>query len=563
MKTYKALGVTVAATILLSSGGFGVAMSTATIAHAATVQDSARESAVKQTLKDTNAFRASLGLSPLRQAPSIDSVAQKWAETLAAEQSLYHNPNYLDGYPSGWYMAGENVAYGYSSTDVVNAWINSPGHRANMLNPYTHIGIGYAVGANGHAYYVQNFGGYDDVSLPTAVTGLKTTARTTDFTSTWTAQAGVKDYIIKVRRADGSLLTTRTSTTPKATFTGLSPNTTYSVEITTRAVDKALVELRSPVKKFNVTTLDTAAPAPVAAPNAPTGLKASTVTDNAAVLSWVAPTGVVGDITGYTVTVKQTGKTDLTFKTATPTYNLTGLSQNTSYTVQVTATVVGKDKINTVVSPVASATVKTPYSPTYVKVEGPRPNISTVTSDSLTIVWNTPNVVGTLTGYKVTVKEGTTIIKTMYVSSATKSATIAGLKESTAYTLTVQARATAMEGGAKHTNTSAPIVQKTSPAASTVKVSAPASLKAVSGKTSITATWTAPAVTGKLTSYTVTLKQGMTVVKKYYTSSTKATFSNLTANTDYKVEVRANAASANGLHKDSSSLSSITIKTLQ
>ena len=41
--------------------------------------------------------------------------------------------------------AGENIAKGYSTPErVVDAWMNSPGHRANILNPsYTMIGVGY------------------------------------------------------------------------------------------------------------------------------------------------------------------------------------------------------------------------------------------------------------------------------------------------------------------------------------------------------------------------------------------------------------------------------------
>ncbi len=43
-----------------------------------------------------------------------------------------------------WSTAGENIAWGYSSpAAVMTGWMNSPGHRANILNTsYTHIGIG-------------------------------------------------------------------------------------------------------------------------------------------------------------------------------------------------------------------------------------------------------------------------------------------------------------------------------------------------------------------------------------------------------------------------------------
>lgn len=52
--------------------------------------------------------------------------------------------------------AGENIAYGQRTPQaVVQAWINSSGHRANILNAsYTHLGVGYV--ADGH-YWTQMF----------------------------------------------------------------------------------------------------------------------------------------------------------------------------------------------------------------------------------------------------------------------------------------------------------------------------------------------------------------------------------------------------------------------
>jgi uncharacterized protein YkwD len=52
--------------------------------------------------------------------------------------------------------AGENIAKGYRTAEtVVNGWMNSPGHRANILNStYTHIGVGYVSKGN---YWTQMF----------------------------------------------------------------------------------------------------------------------------------------------------------------------------------------------------------------------------------------------------------------------------------------------------------------------------------------------------------------------------------------------------------------------
>src|SRR6185295_2218657 len=68
-----------------------------------------------------------------------------------------------------WRALGENIAYGYSdAASVVNAWMNSAGHRANILNPmYTEMGAGVVRTDTGLPYYTQSFG----QSLPSNPTG--------------------------------------------------------------------------------------------------------------------------------------------------------------------------------------------------------------------------------------------------------------------------------------------------------------------------------------------------------------------------------------------------------
>lgn len=69
--------------------------------------------------------------------------------------------------------AGENIAAGYrSSADVMKGWMNSPGHRQNILNSvYTHIGMGYKIGGSYGTSWVQLFAG-ETQGKPT-VSGLK------------------------------------------------------------------------------------------------------------------------------------------------------------------------------------------------------------------------------------------------------------------------------------------------------------------------------------------------------------------------------------------------------
>jgi uncharacterized protein YkwD len=117
---------------------------------------------IQRILDDTNAFRARYGRAPLTLDPQISSVAQNWTNYMASSCTFDHNPSFSTQMRAGWTAAAENIAAGQQYTDVVAAWINSPGHRANLLGDYTHIGIGY-VGASScpyGRYYTQNFGRY-------------------------------------------------------------------------------------------------------------------------------------------------------------------------------------------------------------------------------------------------------------------------------------------------------------------------------------------------------------------------------------------------------------------
>jgi hypothetical protein len=116
---------------------------------------------IARILADTNAARAANGLAPLVLDGAVTTVAQNWSATQSREGRMYHNPQYSSQIPGGWSRAAENVASGYSPADVVGGWMNSPGHRANILGDYTTIGIGYVNG-----YATQVFAKYP-VSTPT------------------------------------------------------------------------------------------------------------------------------------------------------------------------------------------------------------------------------------------------------------------------------------------------------------------------------------------------------------------------------------------------------------
>ena len=117
-----------------------------------------------QLAKATNDYRARHGLSPLKIDTQINSVAQAWAQKMAKDQRLSHNPSYAQQYPAGWRMAAENVLQNWKGTtaeDLVQQWHNSPGHRENMQNPRLNtLGVGIAYSPDGRVWAVQNLARY-------------------------------------------------------------------------------------------------------------------------------------------------------------------------------------------------------------------------------------------------------------------------------------------------------------------------------------------------------------------------------------------------------------------
>jgi uncharacterized protein YkwD len=137
----------------------------AAVAAAVTAPDLA--SARQTILTETNAARAAAGLPALTEDAELDAIAQACSELQAANGVMAHCEDYATKYPAGWTRAAENVASGQSVADVVDAWLASPGHQANILDPSTtHIGIGYAVGADGRTYFTQDFAAYPAGSRP-------------------------------------------------------------------------------------------------------------------------------------------------------------------------------------------------------------------------------------------------------------------------------------------------------------------------------------------------------------------------------------------------------------
>jgi uncharacterized protein YkwD len=113
-----------------------------------------------EVLDIVNAERAKVGATDLAINACAQDMAQDWTEHMAASGDLVHNslrPLFSCG--SSVRAAAENIAYGgQTPAALMSMWMNSPGHRANILNPaLKEIGIGIATASDGRIWATQDF----------------------------------------------------------------------------------------------------------------------------------------------------------------------------------------------------------------------------------------------------------------------------------------------------------------------------------------------------------------------------------------------------------------------
>lgn len=129
-----------------------------------TVPDTSTLSYAEQVVKLVNAERAKVGLSALTMQTNITAAANVRAKEI--KQSFSHTrPNgssfssVLNEQGAAFRSSGENIAWGQKTPEqVMQGWMNSNGHRANILNKnFNNIGVGYYQDEKGVNYWVQLF----------------------------------------------------------------------------------------------------------------------------------------------------------------------------------------------------------------------------------------------------------------------------------------------------------------------------------------------------------------------------------------------------------------------
>src|SRR5205085_8759207 len=106
-----------------------------------------------ETATSLNGFRASHGLSQLRADVTLAALASEHSADMARREALDHDGFMTSRGPPG--ARAENVAYGCKeSACVIQQWVNSSGHRRNMLMPsLTRYGLASATSPSGRTYW--------------------------------------------------------------------------------------------------------------------------------------------------------------------------------------------------------------------------------------------------------------------------------------------------------------------------------------------------------------------------------------------------------------------------
>ena len=120
----------------------------------------------QQVLDLVNAERTKRGISALTLDSNLSSVAPKKSQDMVNKNYFDHtSPTYgspfdmMKQFGISYRTAGENIAKGQKTPqEVVTAWMNSEGHRKNILNPnFTNLGVGIAKDSKGTTYWTQMF----------------------------------------------------------------------------------------------------------------------------------------------------------------------------------------------------------------------------------------------------------------------------------------------------------------------------------------------------------------------------------------------------------------------
>jgi hypothetical protein len=166
-------------------------------------------------LSAINSTRSSAGLGSLKMDSGLQSHARKHTGDMIAADEIYHSSSgeLQSAAGSGWEKLGENVGRGGSVSSLHQAFLDSPGHKANILGDYNYVGIGTGTSDNGVLYvtvvFMKKGGSSSETTTTTSTTAPSQTTETTTAKAPPTTKAPAPEP------------TTTTTTIPPTTTTTL------------------------------------------------------------------------------------------------------------------------------------------------------------------------------------------------------------------------------------------------------------------------------------------------------------------------------------------------------
>jgi hypothetical protein len=136
-------------------GALLVVSAVSAVAAAPAFADPGSEEA--QFLALTNQLRVSHGLNPLASYGGLVSIARYWSGNMAAAGAISHNMNLPNQVGGPWTKLGENVGTGWTVQSIQDAFVASPHHYENLVDPvFNYVGIG-VVDSGGKIYVTVDF----------------------------------------------------------------------------------------------------------------------------------------------------------------------------------------------------------------------------------------------------------------------------------------------------------------------------------------------------------------------------------------------------------------------
>ncbi|WP_343998328.1 fibronectin type III domain-containing protein, partial [Pseudarthrobacter sulfonivorans] len=383
----------------------------------------------------------------------------------------------------------------------------------------------------------------EDLPSVTAPSSLMLSSTDTSVTAAWAAPLSsygvVLPYRVELLAANKAVVQTAETSDLNYVFLNLTSNTDYTVSVT------AKTQVRDNTASAFASKTTKTAPSSAAAVTDPTNFAVVSDTHSSIKATWAEPTTRTGEGLTYKLTLSTLGKPDVVAETASLAHTFPGLTGNTRYSVKIQASITAENGANKSTSAGVTRNVTTLINDDAVSVTAPTLLPINVEARNATLSWNAPaTVVGKLVDYAVTVTQAGQADRVFKTTATTY--VVSDLQENVSYTFGVKANAASLNGKNLASASSAPATHTTPYAADTVAVGAPRLLGLTAPTYSvITASWAAPSpVAGSITGYTVTLRSGNTALSTRTVTNLSTTFTGLTANTNYSVEVVAHAVSA-------------------